>query len=68
MQEVEVENTPIDQASEPYQGPKEYTSKLLEDLTGKTTIATQYVKDFLNRADVKQAEKNVINEVLQQYE
>lgn len=68
MDEVQVSPDPITQLSQPYQWPETTTSKLLDDLIGKNTVAKQYIQDFMNRPDVKQAEKNVIKEILDQYE
>lgn len=67
-QEIEVQPTVFQQMNMEYEWPKETTSKLLEDLVGKKTVARQYIQDFINRPDVKQWEKNVIREVLSEYE
>jgi len=59
---------PIIQPAQEYKWPEQFTSKMLEDLKGKTTIAKQYIQDFMNRADVKQAEKNIIKDVLTKFD
>ncbi len=49
-----------------FQGFEDVSTKVLEDLKGRTTVSKQYVLDALNRADIKQAEKDIIKPILDQ--
>jgi hypothetical protein len=45
-----------------------YTTKTLERLFGRDTVKKKFITDLLNRADVTQAEKNLVRQSLDEYE
>ena len=51
-----------------YKESGDLTTKILKDLEGKRTVSKQYIIDSLKRDGVKQAEKDVINAILPQFE
>lgn len=51
-------------ADAPFQGFNDITSKILDDLKGRTTVSKQYLLDALNRPEIKQAEKNIVRDLL----
>lgn len=52
-------------AVDAYKGEKVLTTKLLEDLRGKTTVSKQYILDATNRADLKQPERDLFRKHLE---
>lgn len=56
-----VPNTP-----EAFGGFEDITSKILDDLKGRASISKQYLLDALNRPEIKQAEKNIVRELLKE--
>lgn len=52
--------------AEAFKGFEDITTKVLDDLKGRTTVSRQYVLDALNRADIKQTEKDIIKPILDQ--
>ena len=53
--------------SDPFSGFSDITTTVLNDLVGKTSVSQQYILDQLNRPGVKQAEKDIVNNVLGQF-
>ena len=47
-----------------YKGEKDLTTKILKDLEGKTTVSKQYILDATNRGELKQVERDLIRQVL----
>lgn len=47
-----------------FRGFKDLTTKLLEDLKGRSTVSKQYILDATNRPDLKQAERDLFRRVL----
>lgn len=48
----------------PFQGYEDLSTKLLEKLKGRTTVSRQYIEDLSNSPDLKQAERDLIRNVL----
>ena len=48
-----------------YQGEKKLTLKTLEKLKGRSTVSKQFISDLTNQGDLKQAERDVIRQVLE---
>lgn len=48
-----------------FQGFDDITSKILDDLKGRSTISKQYLLDALNRPNIKQAEKDIVRKLLE---
>lgn len=48
----------------PYKGESDLTTKILKDLEGKTTVSKQYILDATNRGELKQVERDLIRQVL----
>lgn len=48
----------------PFKGFSDLTTKILDDLKGRTTVSKQYLLDATNRPELKQAEKDVIRNAL----
>lgn len=46
---------------------KKLTTKILKKLEGKTTVKKQFVSDLTKQQDIKQVEKDIINEVLNSF-
>lgn len=49
-----------------YEGATKYTTKVLEALKGKATVSRQYIEDMLRKPDIKQSEKDLVNDVLRE--
>lgn len=54
-------------SKDPFSGFSDITTTVLKDLVGKTSVSQQYILDQLNRPGVKQAEKDIIDNVLGQF-
>lgn len=50
-----------------YPGEQELTSKVLDKLEGRTSVSKQFISDLTNNPDMKQAERELIRSVLQDY-
>jgi len=50
-----------------FKGAKKLTTKVLEELKGKTIVSKRFIFDQLNREGIKQAEKDIIIRLLQEY-
>lgn len=50
-----------------FRGFEDLSTRILEELKGKTAISPQYISDLTRRADMKQAEVEVINRILKEY-
>lgn len=48
-----------------YKGEKDLTTKILKDLEGKTTVSKQYILDATNRGELKQVERDLIRDMVQ---
>jgi hypothetical protein len=48
-----------------YKETGDLTTKILKDLEGKTTVSKQYILDATNRGDLKQAERDLIRELVE---
>ena len=64
-----IKNTPNKQGgfiktATPYQETGNLTTKILKDLEGKTTVSKQYILDATNRPELKQVERDLIRQVL----
>lgn len=51
---------------DPYTGETELTTKLLEDLKGRSTVSKRYLEDATNRPELKQAERDLFRNLLKQ--
>lgn len=58
-------NTDLSDAT--YKETEKLTTKILKDLEGKTTVSKTYIRDALNRGNIKQTEKDVISEILKKF-
>ena len=60
-------NTPNKQGGfiQAYKGEKDLTTKILKDLEGKTTVSKQYILDATNRGELKQVERDITRQVLE---
>lgn len=54
----------IKEAPSVFQGFKDLSTKVLEDLKGRSTVSKQYIQDATNRPELKDSERNVIRQVL----
>lgn len=52
---------------EVFSGLKNLTLKTLEKLKGRSTVSKQFISDLTNAADIKQAERDIIRRVLDDY-
>lgn len=50
-----------------YEGEKDLSTKILDDLKGKSTVSKQYILDSTNRPELKQTERDTVREVLKDY-
>ena len=50
-----------------FKGFNDLTTKILNKLTGRSTVSKQFISDLTNAPDLKQAERNVIRNVLDSY-
>ena len=46
------------------EGVRNYTTKILEALKDKTRVSRQFIEDLLRKPDIKQAEKDIVEDVL----
>ncbi len=54
------------QLTVPFKGFDDMTTKVLLRLEGKTTVSKQFIADLTNNPDVRQAEKNLIRDLLKE--
>lgn len=54
----------VKEAPSVFQGFKDLSTKVLEDLKGRSTVSKQYIQDATNRPELKDSERNVIRQVL----
>ena len=54
----------LNKSVELYKESGDLTTKILKDLEGKTTVSKQYILDATNRGDIKQAERDLIRDLL----
>lgn len=47
-----------------YKGESDLTTKILQDLEGRSTVSRKYIEDATNRGDIKQAERDLIRRIL----
>lgn len=57
-------NTPSQPKAPVYTGEKDLTTKILKDLEGKSTVSRQYILDATNRGELKQSERDIVRQVL----
>lgn len=50
-----------------YPGEKEITTKVLDKLEGRTTVSKQFISDLTNAGEMKQAERDLVRQVLNDY-
>jgi hypothetical protein len=50
--------------TQPYKETGNLTTKILKDLEGKTTVSKQYILDATNRGELKQVERDIVRQVL----
>jgi predicted ABC-type ATPase len=50
-----------------YPGEQELTSKVLDKLEGRTSVSKQFIADLTNNPDMKQAERELVRAVLNEY-
>lgn len=50
-----------------YKGETDLSTKILEDLKGKSTVSKQYILDATNRPELKQTEKDITRSVLNDF-
>jgi len=51
----------------PYTGEKELTTKVLNQLRGKTKVSKQFISDLTNQPQLKQSERDTIRKVLDEF-
>lgn len=62
-QVIEVKKPPIEE----YKGETDLTVKTLQKLEGRSSVSKQFISDLTNSGDIKQAERNTIRKVLEEY-
>lgn len=50
-----------------YTGEKELTTKILRKLEGRSTVSKQFISDLTNQPELKQAERDLIRQTLNEY-
>lgn len=50
-----------------YTGSKTLTTKILDNLKGRSSVSKQFISDLTNSPDLKQAERDLIRETLKEY-